>query len=517
MPAELNKELLGLLGDWRWRINNLYYIIDETGARVKFELNTAQAQLVEQLHYLNIVLKARQLGFTTFIQLFMLDACLFNSNVRAGTIAHTMDDAKIIFRDKVKYPYDNLPDQLKGAVGIVQDNLTELLLSNNSSIRVGISLRSGTLQYLHISEYGKICAKYPEKAREVRTGSLNTLAAGQVAFIESTAEGREGHFFELCEDARAKLRRGDSLTPLDFNFTFWPWWEDATYRLPPNFTIPAPIARYFDELEQNHGIKLDAEQKAWYAKKAETQLADMKREYPSTPDEAFEASLEGAYYGKEMSCAEYEGRIGEHVFIKELPVNTVWDIGVGDSNAIWFWQALRGKVLLLYYYQNSGEGVPFYAKQLASLAKEHKWRYGQHWFPHDVKVLEWGAGRTRLEELISHKIKPHIVPYHYVDDGINAVRSLMPLCYFNKAGTVEGVRALKAYRKEWNEELSCWRDKPRHDWASHAADAFRGLAMVYRTPAAPAKPKPLIEGGVQRVTLDRLFKEREDRQPSGMI
>src|SRR5829696_9052324 len=106
------------------------------------------------------------------------------------------------------------------------------MFSNNSSIRVGTSLRSGTLQYLHVSEYGKLCAKYPEKAREVRTGALNTIQSGQVVFIESTAEGQEGHFFELSEAARAKERRGVPLTPLDFKFLF-PVVEIARLRAGP--------------------------------------------------------------------------------------------------------------------------------------------------------------------------------------------------------------------------------------------------------------------------------------------
>ena len=159
--------------DWRWRLNNLYFITDESGAKIQFRMNWAQEQLFEEMHYLNLVLKARQLGFTTFIQLFMLDACIFNSNIRAGVIAHKMDAAEAIFRDKIKFPYDNLPSALRAAVPIVKDNTTTLELSNNSLISVGTSMRSGTLQYLHVSEFGKVCAKYPDKAREIVTGALN--------------------------------------------------------------------------------------------------------------------------------------------------------------------------------------------------------------------------------------------------------------------------------------------------------------------------------------------------------
>ena len=180
------------LSDPRWRLNNLYWITDKSGSRIQFQMNWAQESLMNELHFCNVILKARQLGFTTFIQIFMLDQCIFNSNIRAGTIAHRLDDARLIFRDKVKYPYDNLPEALRNARPLLSDSAEELVLANNSSIRVGTSLRSGTLQYLHISEYGKLCAQFADKAREVRTGALNTLQSGQIVFIESTAEGHEG-------------------------------------------------------------------------------------------------------------------------------------------------------------------------------------------------------------------------------------------------------------------------------------------------------------------------------------
>ena len=126
-----------------WRLNNLYLITDRNGRRVTFTMNSAQEALYRAMHRQNVILKARQRGFTTFIQLLMLDACLFNRDVRAGTIAHTLPNAEVIFRDKIRFPYDQLPEMIKAAVPARNDNSTELLLANNSSIRVGVSLRSG--------------------------------------------------------------------------------------------------------------------------------------------------------------------------------------------------------------------------------------------------------------------------------------------------------------------------------------------------------------------------------------
>jgi hypothetical protein len=396
-----------------WRLSNLYSIIDKDGRKVPFRPNWAQEALLDDLHNQNLILKARQLGFTTFIQIFMLDACIFNSNIRAGTIAHRLDAAKVIFRDKIRFPYDNLPLGIQANCRIVKDAADELLFQNNSSIRVGVSMRSGTLQYLHISEYGQVCARFPEKAREIRTGALNTVQAGQTVFIESTGEGQEGHYFDLCEVAKTRKRAGSPLSSMDFKFFFYPWWRAPEYEIAPEAVlIPDTFRQYFGKLEATQGITLTAAQRAWYVKKAETQLGDMKREYPSTPEEAFEASLQGAYYADPMAAAELQGRIGNHKAIKGVPVNTAWDIGVGDMNAIWFWQKLHGKIGVVGYYQNSGEGLPFYAKKLDEYAERLGWQYGNHLVPHDAKVLEWGAGRTRLEQLVANGISPELVPMH---------------------------------------------------------------------------------------------------------
>jgi hypothetical protein len=135
-----------------------------------FVPNTAQLRFLDDLHSLNLILKARQLGFTTLCCLVYLDACVFGPHTRAGVIAHRLEDAKVIFRDKIKFPYDRLDEGIRAAVPAVQDSADTLTFGNNSSLRVSTSMRSGTLQYLHVSEFGKICAQFPDKAREIVTG-----------------------------------------------------------------------------------------------------------------------------------------------------------------------------------------------------------------------------------------------------------------------------------------------------------------------------------------------------------
>src|SRR5215218_5407571 len=426
-------------GDARWRLSNLYYITDKDGKKVRFEPNWAQAELLNGMHHCNVVLKARQLGFTTFIQLFMLDQVVFNSNTRCGTIAHTLVDAQSIFADKVRFPYDHLPEGIRERVPVVKDSATELKLANNSSVRVGTSLRGGTLQVLHISEYGKICAKYPDKAREIRTGALNTLQAGQLIFIESTAEGQDGHFYEVTQQAETKTRTGERLTPLDFKFHFFPWHRSPDYSIDPSgVVIPAEFERYFIHLEASHGISLTAGQRAWYVKKAELQKEDMKREFPSTSKEAFEASIEGAYYGDLIAQAELKGRIGPFApATPDIPVSTAWDIGHHDYTSIWFFQPLPDRFRFLGFIQGAGEGMPYWLDRVEDLGRQKGWdvRGGEHCLPHDGGVVEWGTGRTREEQMRAKGWRVSIVPRLSLYDGINAVRAILPLSEFDQAGT----------------------------------------------------------------------------------
>lgn len=189
--SKLNKaELIKNLKDQRWRLNNLYKVVDKRGEVVRFKMNRHQERFYNEMWYCNLILKARQLGMTTLIQILFLDHALFTSNIKCGVIAHTLRDAQAIFNDKLKFAYDNLPKAIRKTRKLVRDSSMELAFSNGSSVRVGTSMRSGTLNFLHISELGKIAAMFPEKAKEIRTGALNTLQAGEVAIIESTAEGQ---------------------------------------------------------------------------------------------------------------------------------------------------------------------------------------------------------------------------------------------------------------------------------------------------------------------------------------
>lgn len=476
-PQDLLKEAAKRWPDKLSRLRDGFYKVkDKDGRVVPFRMNGDQEKFLAERHGMDVILKARQKGFTTVIQLDMLDDCLFIPNTAAGVIAHNLNDAKAFFADKIKFAYDNLPQAFRSIVSAEQDAADSLKFSNGSSIRVGASLRSGTLQRLHVSEYGKLCAKYPEKAREVRTGAFNTVQAGQRITVESTAEGQAGDFYEMCEKAKRRADAGEELTSLDFKFHFSPWFTSEEYRLDPEgVTITREMEEYFERVEAEMGVRLDAEQRAWYVKKAEQQGEDIKREYPSTPKESFETSIEGAYFATQMATMRKQGRICR-IPILDAPVYTTWDLGLNDSMAIVFWQDVGMERRAIDYYENSGEGFGHYARIL----RERGYNYERHWMPHDAaaRMLNKDA-TTRQQEAEAAGIKPVEVLKRIAteQDGIEASRGFFPNVYIDEVRCSRLIQCLDSYRKEWDDKRGVFKDRPLHDWSSHGYKAFESAAI----------------------------------------
>lgn len=491
---QLSRDELADALTYKWfRLSNLYHIKDKNGKKILFEPNQEQELFYLGYHGRDIILKARQLGFTTFKMISDLDDCLFNSNHSAGCICHNLDDAKDIFRNKIKFAYQNITQGQKDLLRSVgyelpapsNDKDNGYVFSNGSSIKVSVSYRGGTLQSLHVSEFGKICKKFPHKATEIVTGAFEAVGIDGDITLESTAEGREGYFYDYCQVARKLTDH----TKLDFKFHFFPWYMRPEYSM--DGSIAVALHDYFDELESKHNVVLSDEQKAWYSAKWRMLGDDIKREYPSTPDEAFEQSIEGAYYAKQFSKIYAEGRICKAIG-NNVKVNTAWDIGVGDSTAIWFYQVAGSEIHIIDFYENSGEGLQHYMGVL----KKKGYDYGYHWAPHDIENREFGSGARSRADLARegfdidgkrYSLVFRIAPKKTIDDGIEDARRILDLCVFDSEKCEEGIKCLESYRKEWNDKLGCWRDRPLHDWSSHAADAFRYLAVSEIGLRKPAK------------------------------
>ena len=215
-------------------------------------------------------------------------------------------------------------------------------------------------------------------------------------------------------------------------------------------------------------------------------------EYAQEFECSWEAAVKGAIYAKEMEAARTAGRITSVPYDPALPVDTDWDLGIGDAMAVWFSQSTRGgEVRLIDYLEASGEGFPWYARALS----EKGYVYGKHWAPHDIQVRELSSGRSRLEVAFSQGIRFEVTPRLQntvsgeVEEGIHAARMLFPRCWFDAVKCKEGLEALMHYRRDYNEKLSEFKATPVHDWASHGADAFRGLSVRHQIPVEKKKQR----------------------------
>lgn len=199
---------------------------------------------------------------------------------------------------------------------------------------------------------------------------------------------------------------------------------------------------------------------------------------------SWDSGMQGAYYASLMDKAEKEGRITDVPYDPLLPVHTAWDLGVGDSTAIIFFQlSPGGQIRIIDSYETSGEGLQYYVRYLAGKG----YSYGDHVAPHDIEVRELGTGKSRLETGRSLGINFRVARKLPLDDGINAVRMMLPLCWFDREKTAHLRDALLAYSKEWDPKNRVYKDRPRHDWSSHAADAMRTMAVGRRRAEIPER------------------------------
>lgn len=253
------------------------------------------------------------------------------------------------------------------------------------------------------------------------------------------------------------------------------------------------------------GVEINWNDNPWFTSKMERDRLRAQENDPDNYDHiwegAFKTLFKGAYYAKDVLAATKEGRIGSVPYDPDLKVNTAWDLGMGDSTAIWFWQAWGGEIRVIDFYESSGRSIEHYAQ----LLKDKGYDYGDDFVPHDARVRELGTGRTRVETMKSFGLRPRLVPMHKVMDGINSVRVLFPSIWFDKDKCEYGLDCLSQYRSDYDDKAQVLRDSPKHDWTSHAADAFRYLCMAYKEVAGEpiSEPKPVI--GVNDMTWNDLM------------
>lgn len=485
-----------------WRIKNLYWVLDRNQQCVRFVPYDVQWDLFKSMHTRDVILKARKRGFSTGIQIWMLDSALFQEYFRGMVIAQDKITAAEIFRDKFRFAYDRLPATVLAARPLVTDSSQELVFPNGSAVRVSTSGRGGTPNFVHVSEFGKIAAASPKKAREIITGTFPSVPTNGHIIVESTADGQAGEFATLAKTAQKAKESGALLTPIDFKFHFYSWWDEADYQVDPaGVVITKEMTEYFELVESKIGREISLPRRAWYVKTLDNVMGGeqeiMWQEHPSFPDEAFQVSVHGCYYAQQFKKIRAEKRICKVPYDPQYPVMTFWDIGNTDGTAIWCIQQYRHTFGVIDFFEGWDDAFQPYIESL----KDTRYVWSTHYLPHDADHERQQGRQNKSAKMMLEELAPNwnfeIVPRIATLDAaaINQVRDVLALCAFDEERTAKGLVHLESYRKEWDSKNARWKDRPRHDEHSEAADAFRIFAQarasnLFGEKGRSAEPEP---------------------------
>jgi hypothetical protein len=230
----------------------------------------------------------------------------------------------------------------------------------------------------------------------------------------------------------------------------------------------------------------------------------------------FESAIVGAYYGKELRVITDSGRITDVEHDPLFPVHTAWDLGYSDDTSIWWYQVVHGEIRVLDYHSSNGQAIAYYTGLIQSKEREYGYVYGTHWLPHDARAKTLASGGKSIIEQLSVKIpieKMKIVPSLSLQDGIQASRLALLRCWFDTKCD-DGIECLRQYQREYDEDKKVFRDRPRHDWTSHGADAFRMLSIAWREEEKALPKDDAIRGllvGQTDVTLNEMWKSNPTR------
>jgi len=411
--------------------------------KIPYKPRDLQAEMHNNVKRWNVLVMHRRFGKTVWAVNHLIKHCLTCElpRPRVAFVAPTFAQAKRIAWDYVKY--------YAGVIPGVTFNETELRVDfpNGGRLMLLSAENPDSLRgiYLDLCVFDEFGMQNPRVWGEVVRPALSDRQGGAV-FLGTPAG--HNHFFDLLEQAKSEMAEGSDQ------------WYYKIVKASESQLVP-------DE-------ELDA------AKSMMT-----PEQYEQEYECSFTAAIIGAYYGKLLADADDNDRITKVPYDPGYPVHTAWDLGINDSTAIWFAQIFRGgAVHVIDYYENGGVGLEHYAEVLRQ--KDYHW--GDHLAPHDIEVRELGSGKSRLETAFSLGIRFKVIPKMKVIDGINAARLMLPKCYFDRDKTHEGVEMLRQYRQEFDEKKKVFRDHPRHDFTSHAADAFRYLAIGLENRQTMVKP-----------------------------
>jgi hypothetical protein len=480
------------LADPLWRLQSLYSCRREgVGTALPFrprpEQFTLYRHLIETPHIPAYVIKSRRLGISTAIDTFMADQAVFSQGFRGLIIDQKQDDATKKMVEIVRFAVDSLDPLILQGVKFDKRNDSELRLrlvdepeSQDSVVFATTGGRGGDCSMLHVSEWGPISATDPTRSREIRTGTFPAARLGRRVVETTWYGGKAGDLWELIKPI---LERDPNAEGVVY---FFPWHADpAAIKL--DGTVTQETEDYFRELAEKTSKAFNPEQKKWYAAKKIEQGIFVKREYPSTLEEAFSAPVEGSIFGDILMELRGKGRIAPFEFDRSLPVFSSWDLGWNDSTSVWLWQIVGPEMRWLWHARETGKT----AAEMAHIVRESGIPVAAHYLPHDADSKNAATGISYKMALVRAGFEHcHVVPRSTnIWDGINELRSLLKRSTMHATACEEGIKALEFYHTKPITSGGSISREPVHDWSSHDASAARcaAEALILGMVKAPAR------------------------------
>lgn len=393
-----------------------------------------QAKLHAEIKRFSVLVCHRRWGKTHFVLMEAIDRGLrcTQKNPQYAYIAPTYSQAKRIAWEILK-GYANKIDGFEANESELRIDIPRPQFGDRVRIYLLGAENPGSLRGLYLD--GAILDEFAEMSPEIWSTVIRPALSDRLGWgiFIGTPKGMN-HFYDIFQIAKAN-----------------PDWYTVLYKASETGIIQK------SELEQARAIMSESE-------------------YEQEFECSFSASLIGAYYGKEMEAAEKEGRVSIVKYDRAVPVNTAWDLGIGDATAIWFTQSVGKEEHVIDYFEDSGRDLAFYVKEL----QKKEYIYEEHLLPHDAAARDLGTGKTRQEIFQSLGLRTRIIPKNSLEDGIDATRRIISRCWWDANRCDRGINSLKSYEKKWDAKNKIFSSSPLHNWASHGADAFRVFAMGSR-------------------------------------
>ena len=463
-----------------WRMNNIYWIINKDSDKVLFTMNRAQHIKYARglMHPRSLVLKSRQRGISTFTLIDYNDDAMFLDNITVGMQSYGLDESAVLL-EKLSLLWESLDVVVKDFLGlsVTKHNTKAIGYSNGSEVRVQTSFRGDTLHRLHVSELGKIANKDPKKARELKTGTLQAIKAGNPVTVESTAEGQHNAFHTWWYDAVDLV--GDRGLK-DFDPIFLSWVDDPDCNEGLDMMVNSEMELEIEQIEFDYreysgdeGFRLTKSQRNWFVPQRRELGMDFYQEYPHTPESAFNAVHDGTYYARLWRKSGHVVKSG--LYDKRLDVFVAMDLGLNDMMVLIYFQVYGMELRIIDEYHNHGEGLDHYV----GVMKRSGYAIKEVVLPHDAKVKELQTNKSRVGRLRELGVRNCKVLKRTksVDTDIEQVRKAIPHMYIDAEKCEYVLKMMGRYMKQWDSMLGTFKMKPLHNEWSNPADALRYVVM----------------------------------------